>query len=630
MDAVRKICISLFKFLASLKLAVIVILGFAYVLAMGTIYESLYGTPVAKEKVYGTIWFSLLLLLLGINVLCAALSRLPWKKHHIGFVVTHAGIITILIGSFITQKYGVDGTMALAEGEVGDKVLMDDSLLQVAIPDLGLVETWKAKFEEKNNESLQRQRRVEGEAPAALPMEGATQAPIIDKSIIWSKKLKDNSHLMVDHYFPHSEMKLKVSGESKEDNPALKVNLSNLPFEAGNMSEWVFEKESSLFPSTLQIGPAKISFVSLNALEKLQASAPAPSTDRMGSIELTFPDGKKVEFQASKALKEEIAIEGTSYKVKGLRYLPDAVVRKNKLVTRSENPNNPAYEFEIRGPDFQETHIVFARFPDLEGVHGKEQKSGIKALYKVEEGMQALGQAELYLSVSTKGEIFYRIRSKQGLSEIQKIKVGETKATGWMTIQFQVEEYIPNALAEIQYRNVKMKKGMKDGPAPAIHARVEKDGKFAQAWLQQGDMKVLTLDGNPYVVRYGLRSYPVGFQVKLDKFQVLRYPGTESPSAFESFVTVTNEKTKAKFNTKIYMNNPLHYQGYTFYQSSYQENPGQPTISIFSISRDPGTPVKYVGSILFVSGIALMFWFKPLFVKKKMEARKLAEKAQEV
>lgn len=39
----------IFKFLALLKLAVIVILDLAYVLALGTIYESQYGTPVVKE-----------------------------------------------------------------------------------------------------------------------------------------------------------------------------------------------------------------------------------------------------------------------------------------------------------------------------------------------------------------------------------------------------------------------------------------------------------------------------------------------------------------------------------------------------------------------------------------------------
>ncbi len=621
MEGVQKICRSLFKFFASLKLAVVVILSFAYVLALGTIYESLYGTPVAKEKVYGTFWFSFLMLLLGINVLSAALSRLPWKKHHMGFVVTHAGIITILIGSFITQKYGINGTMALAQGEMGDKVVGEENLLQIALPDWGRVETWKANFKEKSNN--------------------------------WEKSLKDGSKLIVDRYFPHAETNLRVTpvnspkvsdegeGVRGEANPALKVTLSHLPFSADSLSEWVFKKESPLVPKSVQVGPAKISFVDFLDLEKLSAGVSrADHSEEIGKVELSLPDGKKVEFSAGQALREEVSLEGTHFKVKGIRYLPDAVVRENKLLTRSENPNNPAYEFEVRGPQMQETHLVFARFPDLEAVHGRQEKSGIKALYKLEEGMRALGQAELYLALlpsstlSPRGrgqgegkELFYRIRSKQGLSKIQTTKVGENHPTGWMSIQFQVEEYIPRALADLQFRNVKVASQAKEAPPPAIHVMIKKDEKSVEAWLQQGDMKVLSLEGNPYVLRYGLKSYPLGFQVRLDKFQVLHYPGTESPSAFESFVTVANEKAAEKFDAKIYMNSPLHYKGYTFYQSSYQENPGQPTISIFSVANDPGSLVKYGGSILLVSGIALMFWFKPLFVKKKMEARKLAQKA---
>lgn len=592
---------SIFNFLASLKLAVIVILGLAYVLALGTIYESLYGTPIAKEKVYGTVWFSILLLFLGINVFCAALSRFPWKKHHTGFVITHAGIITILIGSFITQKWGVDGSMALAEGEAGDRVVLNESLLQVAIPDLGIVETWNAKF--KDNKS--------------------------DKSVVWTKKLKDKSRLTVDRYYRHSNSSLKVTEGNADFNPALKVSLRNLPMGTEALSEWIFEKENIYAPNNVRIGPAKISFITSEALSQLRPDASSLHQDKMGKVEMILPDGKKIEFSAKAALDGEISLEEGLYKVKGLRYLPDALVKDGKLVSRSENPNNPAYEFEIIGSDFQETHLIFARFPDLAAVHGKQQKSGIKSFFKAEQGMQALGQAELYLAVSPSpqpspqrgeggnAEILYRIRSKQGLSEIQKTKVGETKATGWMTIQFQVEEYVTHAQAEFQYREVKLKKGVTEGPPPAIHVVIQKDEAKAEAWLLQGDMRVLTIEGNPYVVRYGLKSYPLGFKVILDKFQVLQYPGTNSPSAFESYVTVENEKSGAKFDAKIHMNNPLDYEGYTFYQSSYQENPGEPTISIFSVGRDPGTPVKYAGSILMISGIALMFWFKPMFVRKR-------------
>ena len=78
------------------------------------------------------------------------------------------------------------------------------------------------------------------------------------------------------------------------------------------------------------------------------------------------------------------------------------------------------------------------------------------------------------------------------------------------------------------------------------------------------------------------------------------------------------------------MNEPLDYRGYKIYQSSYEEGKdGAPTFSIFSVGKDPGMPVKYAGSILLVSGIALMFWLKPLFVQKRLAAKR-QEKMQTV
>ncbi len=69
------------------------------------------------------------------------------------------------------------------------------------------------------------------------------------------------------------------------------------------------------------------------------------------------------------------------------------------------------------------------------------------------------------------------------------------------------------------------------------------------------------------------------------------------------------------------MNNPLHYNGFTLFQSSYQEGENGEMTSVFSVARDPGIWVKYGGAILMVGGIALMFWFKPLFMQKKIKKK---------
>jgi hypothetical protein len=61
--------------LGSLQVAVILLALFAMVLAVGTIVESWYSDKVAKDLVYRTWWFNLLLFLIGINIFFAAAKK---------------------------------------------------------------------------------------------------------------------------------------------------------------------------------------------------------------------------------------------------------------------------------------------------------------------------------------------------------------------------------------------------------------------------------------------------------------------------------------------------------------------------------------------------------------------------
>ena len=86
-----------FKFFASLKLAVVLLAVLIIASIAGTIWESSFDAKVARAYVYGAPWFNLWLLLLVANLAVAAFSRWPWKKHHVAFLVTHLGIITLAL-----------------------------------------------------------------------------------------------------------------------------------------------------------------------------------------------------------------------------------------------------------------------------------------------------------------------------------------------------------------------------------------------------------------------------------------------------------------------------------------------------------------------------------------------------
>ena len=66
--------------------------------------------------VYDSPWFLGLLAMLGVTILAAALVRFPWRKHQLGFVVTHAGLLVLLAGSMQTFLAGIEGQVSLQEG----------------------------------------------------------------------------------------------------------------------------------------------------------------------------------------------------------------------------------------------------------------------------------------------------------------------------------------------------------------------------------------------------------------------------------------------------------------------------------------------------------------------------------
>lgn len=122
----KKFFKSLFQFLCSLKLAVVVLIVISIALTAGTLLESKFDTPTAKFWVYQAWWFRAVLLLLGIEITCVALSRLPWKKKHIPFVMAHVGIVMLLVGSYLTQVYGLDGNLLVSENQTEAAVELED------------------------------------------------------------------------------------------------------------------------------------------------------------------------------------------------------------------------------------------------------------------------------------------------------------------------------------------------------------------------------------------------------------------------------------------------------------------------------------------------------------------------
>ncbi|MEZ5082797.1 MAG: cytochrome c biogenesis protein ResB [Bacteroidales bacterium] len=65
-------------------------------------------------------------------------------------------------------------------------------------------------------------------------------------------------------------------------------------------------------------------------------------------------------------------------------------------------------------------------------------------------------------------------------------------------------------------------------------------------------------------LNYGSKPIKLPFAIRLDDFQLERYPGSNSPSSYASEVTVIDESKDLVMPYRIFMNNVLNYGGYRF------------------------------------------------------------------
>lgn len=230
---ISRFFVRVFDWLASLELAVGLILVLAVVLGTGTVYESKFGAHVASQIVYRSWWMQVLLWLFILNVAAAAISRLPWKKQHVGFLITHLGIITLLLGGWVQQQRGVDGILALAPGEAGRMVRMDEAALYVFRTEPG------KNYELVVDEKLDYDLRYNSEKERSYKLAG------------------DDKKIVVKKFYPKANREVAAEDvPTGKGVPALKFRLSG---SRATFADWMFLQNEK--GTTNELGPAVLRYV---------------------------------------------------------------------------------------------------------------------------------------------------------------------------------------------------------------------------------------------------------------------------------------------------------------------------------------------------------------------------------
>ena len=174
---------------------------------------------------------------------------------------------------------------------------------------------------------------------------------------------------------------------------------------------------------------------------------------------------------------------------------------------------------------------------------------------------------------------------------------------------FVVGEFIPNGTLSIESGSPKLKNESVVG----LNLSVSVNGKKQTTMItgrkgEEGQPKVLEFTNTQIAVSYGAKSETLPFSLLCKDFILEKYPGTENPSSYASEVTLIDPQNSVSKDQRIFMNNILDYQGYRFFQSSFdQDELG----TYLSVNHDYwGSLISYIGYALLTIGLILTFFDK--------------------
>jgi cytochrome c-type biogenesis protein CcsB len=142
------------------------------------------------------------------------------------------------------------------------------------------------------------------------------------------------------------------------------------------------------------------------------------------------------------------------------------------------------------------------------------------------------------------------------------------------------------------------------------------DGKASKKIRLEGGLgqypkpERFAMNGVVYQLEYGSIQKNIPFTVQCRDFRLDKYPGSNAPSSFESELTIDDQRNNVKLNRKVFMNNVIDYDGYRFFQSSYElDNPSTPENeegTVLSVNHDSmGTNITYIGYLLMALAMIL-------------------------
>jgi hypothetical protein len=112
----------------------------------------------------------------------------------------------------------------------------------------------------------------------------------------------------------------------------------------------------------------------------------------------------------------------------------------------------------------------------------------------------------------------------------------------------------------------------------------------------------ISASGKSYKIIFGKQQRLLPFSIELIDFREEKHPGSMMAKSFSSDVIVHDGDLE--WPSKISMNEPLRYKGYSFFQSSFDQGESG-EITILSVVENKGQAFPYIGTLIIAAGLLL-------------------------
>ena len=629
----------LFKAFSSVKLAVVLLSVIIVASIVGTIYETSFDAKVARAYIYNAWWFNLWLTVLCLNLICSAFSRWPWKRHHTGFLITHLGIVTLLIGAMIGRKWGIEGTMTLHKGEPpNNQLIVDQRVLRVEQAD---VEARQYPVQIIGRKPTRARPWSLGQTVDGWDIQLVDYAPLIDAKFepqaappevkemlgqpaVRVRLVTQRVGATIDQWLlagdaDHGTLDLSGlatvqlrRGVAPELAPAASVDApAGTAIPAATDTNPVV---TSAAPPVGMTPPASTvvneAFVALALNPSQVISIPAAGSKPSGAtvrLSVDAASGRKTvlvdwrgatwsfDVDTERGKDEDLSGSGLSVKVED--YWPDFVMQGGKPATASQDPRNPAVLVRVTG------HLPAPSSDDPPAPEAVPPPLTPGTPPPISAGTQAGNQAVIYCD--DQGNLTYALKSRANPGGLRgTLKSGDPIPTGWMDWRLEAMQVIPSALPRTTFQPVRNALpqtndqsatsgdprvvaggggGSVDGMTAAVNrgegvlVRLSHGSQSLEQWAASGWQVTLPTTPRPTRLAYDFQvdGLPIGLQ--LESFEVGFNDGTDSPSSFQSNLKVTDLEG-GQGQGSCSMNQPFNYPGHwwnTFSGLTYKMSQAQ-------------------------------------------------------